>query len=233
MKPDERNLALEVLSASAWLKDYPKALVQQLVSEGRMVRLNAGEWAQAEGDDRSGLFIVVDGLLHSFCAAPGDRAVMIGVVGAGAVLGHATRYSGGPRLVTAVCVDPSLLLEISEASLERIAVQFPEVWRAIAGFAYANTRRALQLATEVISLKPRQRIAARLLAAIDGVSHRDAPVLRISQEIWGEMLGITRKTVNVHLSSFEKNGLIRIGYGKITLRNINGLKEIANLQVNS
>ena len=120
MRQQESNLARAVLSASDWLKDYPEALVRQLVAEGRLVRLNAGEWAQAEGDDRSGLFIVIDGSLHSFCAAPGGRAVMIGVVGAGAVLGHATRYSGGPRLVTAVCVEPSLLLEVSEASLAQL-----------------------------------------------------------------------------------------------------------------
>lgn len=228
MRQDQQNLALEVLSASEWLKDYPKALVQQLVTEGRLIRLTAGEWAQAEGDDRSGLFIVVDGSLHSFCAAPGDRAVMIGVIGAGAVLGHTTRYSGGPRLVTAVCVEPSLLLEITEASLERVATQFPEVWRAIAGFAYAHTRRALQMAAEVISLKPRQRIAARLLAAIDGGGLADTPTLRVNQELLGEMLGLTRKTVNSHLSSFEKIGLIHTGYGKVTIVNVDGLKNVAN-----
>lgn len=228
MRQEQQKLALEVLSASDWLKDYPGPLARQLVAESRLVRLDVDEWAQVEGDDRSGLFLVIDGALHSFCAAPGGRAVMIGVVGAGAVLGHATRYSGGPRLVTAVCVEPSLLLEISEASLERVAVQFPEVWRAIAGFAYANTRRALQMAAEVISLKPRQRIAARLLAAIDGGGLGGTPTLRVSQELLGEMLGLTRKTVNVHLSSFEKMGLVHVGYGKITVINADGLKYIAN-----
>lgn len=228
MRQEQQKLALEVLSASDWLKDYPGPLARQLVAESRLVRLNVDEWAQVEGDDRSGLFLVIDGALHSFCAAPGGRAVMIGVVGAGAVLGHATRYSGGPRLVTAVCVEPSLLLEISEASLERVAVQFPEVWRAIAGFAYANTRRALQMAAEVISLKPRQRIAARLLAAIDGGGLGGTPTLRVSQELLGEMLGLTRKTVNAHLSSFEKMGLVHVGYGKITVINADGLKYIAN-----
>lgn len=228
MGQGQQHLALEVLSASDWLKDYPGPLVRQLVAEGRLVRLNAGEWAQAEGDDRSGLFVVVDGSLHSFCAAPGGRAVMIGVVGAGAVLGHATRYSGGPRLVTAVCVEPTLLLEVSEASLERVAVQFPEVWRAIAGFAYANTRRSLQMAAEVVSLKPRQRIAARLLAAMDGGGLGGTPTLRVSQELLGEMLGLTRKTVNSHLRSLEDIGIVRSGYGQITVLNVDTLRNIAN-----
>ncbi|MEO9461403.1 MAG: Crp/Fnr family transcriptional regulator [Marinomonas sp.] len=228
MNPHERKLTLSVLGASDWLKDYPEAMRAQLVDEGRMVHLGIGEWAQAEGDDRSGLFIVIDGALHSYCAAPGDRAVMIGAVAAGTVLGHATRYSGGPRLVTAVCVEPSALLEISEAALDRVAARFPEVWRAIAGFAYAHTRRTLRMAAEVISLKPRERIAARLLAAAEGQPKEDVPVLRISQELLGEMMGLTRKTINGHLIAFEKAGLVRLGYGEIELRNIPGLKLIAN-----
>lgn len=228
MREDERNLALKVLGSSDWLKGYPEILHRQLVAEGRVVHLNTGEWAQVEGDDRSGLFIVIDGSLHSYCAAPGDRAVMIGIVGPGTVLGHTTRYSGGPRLVTAVCEEPSLLLEISEAALDRVAAKSPEVWRAIAEFAYAHTRRALQMAAEVISLKPRQRLAARLLAAIEGNEHGEALTLKISQELLGEMLGLTRKTVNIHLSSFEKDCLVRVGYRQIELCDIEGLKRTAN-----
>jgi CRP/FNR family transcriptional regulator, cyclic AMP receptor protein len=228
MNQNKKSLALAVLATSDWLKDYPETLQQQLVSEGRLVHLAAGEWAQAEGDDRSGLFVVIDGSLHSYCAAPGGRAVMIGIVGPGVVLGHTTRYSGGPRLVTAVCVEPSLLLEISEASLDRVAMKSPEVWRAIAGFAYGHTRSALQMAAEVISLKPRQRLAARLLATVDGGEAIERPVLKISQELLGEMMGLTRKTINVHLSEFERDGLVCLGYSQIELRDIEGLDQIAN-----
>ncbi|SNT17903.1 cAMP-binding domain of CRP or a regulatory subunit of cAMP-dependent protein kinases [Sphingomonas laterariae] len=224
-------MALRVLRKAGWLKDYPAELAESLIAEGNLVRLNVGEWAQAEGDDRSGLFVVIEGVLHSYCAAPGDREVMIGLAKAGSVLGHATRFSGGPRLVTAVCVEPSILLEISEAALDRVAECRPEIWRAIAGFAYANMRSAVRMAAEVISLRPRERIAARLLAAADG--HRETimgptPIIRLSQELLGEMTGLTRKTVNVHLSAFERNGLIEVGYGRIKLCDLERLRAVAN-----
>ncbi|MGH6782729.1 MAG: Crp/Fnr family transcriptional regulator [Sphingomonadaceae bacterium] len=231
MKSNEQDRALRVLRAAEWLKDYPTELAQSLLAEGRLVRLSTGEWAQAEGDDRSGLFVVIDGVLHSYCAAPGDREVMIGLAEAGAVLGHATRFSGGPRIVTAVCVEPSILLEISESALDRVAERQPEIWRAIAGFAYANMRSAVRMAAEVISLRPRERIAARLLAAAGG-HHQSAPgpapVIRLSQELLGEMIGVTRKTVNVHLSAFERDGLIEVGYGRILLCDMDRLRAVAN-----
>lgn len=231
MKSDRQIVALRVIRRAEWLKDYPADLAESLVAEGKLVQRDVGEWAQAEGDDRSGLFVVVEGVLHSYCACPGDREVMVGLAEAGSVLGHATRFSGGPRLVTAVCVEPSVLLEISEAALDRVAERRPEIWRAIADVAYANMRSVVRMAAEVISLRPRERIAARLLAAAN--SYRKTrkeliPTIRLSQELLGEMTGLTRKTVNVHLSAFQKDGLIEVGYGQIKLCDLERLRAVAN-----
>jgi CRP/FNR family cyclic AMP-dependent transcriptional regulator len=228
MTMNERDLALQVLRQAEWLKDYPATLAERLVAEGRLMRLNIGEWAQAEGDDRNGLFVVIDGLLHSYYAGLGDRVVMIGFAEPGSVLGHATRYSGGPRLVTAVCAEPSILLEISESALDRVANQSPEIWRAIAGFTYSAMRSTLRMAAEVISLRPRELIAARLLAIARVDQINEVPVIKVSQELLGEMIGVTRKTVNFHLSAFEQRGLIRLGYGRIELCDLSGLRAIAN-----
>ncbi len=228
MNNNEQILALEVLQKAAWLEDYPVTLANSLVREGRLVRLNAGEWAQAEGDNRNGLSVVIDGLLHTYCTAPGDRDVMIWFAEPGSVLGHATRHGGGPRLVTAVCAEPSILLEISESELDKVAKHSPEIWRAIAAFTYEDLRNALRMTAEIMSLRPRERIAARLLAIAGDDQADKNPVLRISQELLGELMGVTRKTVNIHLSAFERDGLIRTGYGRIELCDLSGLKMIAN-----
>jgi CRP/FNR family transcriptional regulator, cyclic AMP receptor protein len=227
VKIGEQKLALRVLRETEWLKAYSPQLAENLVAEGRLVHLSVGEWAQAEGDDRHGLFMIVDGLLKTYYAPIGDRVIMVGFSKPGSVLGHATRYSGGPRLVTAVCAKPSIMLEISESALDRVAAKSPEIWRAIAGFAYDNMRSALRLAAEVISLRPRERLAARLLAMIPDDTAIETPIISVSQELLGEMIGVTRKTVNQHLSVFEKDRLIRVGYGKIELCDLKGLRLIA------
>lgn len=230
MKSREQSLALHVLRGADWLKNYPKDIAENLVAEGQLVSLNVGEWAQAEGDERSGLFVVIDGLLHSYYAPLGDRVIMVGFAEPGSVIGHSTRYSGGPRLVTAVCAKPSIVLEVSEAALDRVAAQTPEIWRAIASFAYNNMRSALRLAAEAISLKPRQRIAARLLTIPKHGYVNGNPVLKVSQELLGEMIGVSRKTINQHLSKLEQDGLVRVGYGEIELRDADRLEIIASGQ---
>lgn len=56
MNTTGKNTALKILIQTNWLRPYPLEMAEALVEEGRLVHLNEGEWAQAEGDDRNGFF---------------------------------------------------------------------------------------------------------------------------------------------------------------------------------
>jgi CRP/FNR family transcriptional regulator, cyclic AMP receptor protein len=220
-----REAASRVLRECEWLRGEPQALIDALLAHGRLLHLGAGEWAQTEGDEQRGLVVVIKGVVHVSCQTAGNRNVLIGHCEAGAVLGHATRFSGGPRLVSAVCAQPSVLLVISERGLEQAAQQWPTLWRALAASAYTYTRRTVRALAELIALPPRQRLAARLLlmaAATDG-----EPVVRLTQQAIGEMLGVTRKTVNAYLAGFERDRLVQANYNRIVLKDLEGLRRVA------
>jgi CRP-like cAMP-binding protein len=188
-----------------------------------LVRLSPGQWAQAEGDDESGVLVVLSGTLELYCKAPGDREVRIGQAGAGMALGQTVRFGGGPRLLTAICREPAALLQVSDRALSRIAHEAPRIWEAVAALLYLQLRNLLHMVAELAALPPRARLAARLglLAAA-----RPGP-LDISQEALGEMVGLTRKTVNAHLGAFEREGLIRRRYGGLEVRDARGLRRVA------
>jgi CRP/FNR family transcriptional regulator, cyclic AMP receptor protein len=222
-----RQAALQVLRNSDWLRHEPSALIESLLTHGRLLHLNAGEWAQAEGDEQRGLVLVIRGVVHVSCQAAGGRNVLIGHCEAGAVLGHATRFSGGPRLVTAVCAEPSVLLAVSERALEEVAAHWPTLWRALALSAYSYTRRTVRALAELISLPPRQRLASRLLIMANSGSAHEPPAVRLSQQAIGEMIGVTRKTVNGHLAALERAQLVKASYNRIILRDLEGLRRVA------
>lgn len=223
-----REAAARVLRESEWLEHEPAALAQALATHGRLLHLNTGEWAQAEGDGHRGLIVVISGVVHVSCQAGGQRNVLLGHCEAGAVLGHATRYSGGPRLVTAVCAEPSVLLAVPERALEEIAATWPTLWRALASSAYGYTRRTVRALAELIALPPRQRLAARLLIIAGETPGAAAPVVRLSQQALGEMIGVTRKTVNAHLAALQKAHLVEASYNRIVLRDVAGLRQVAD-----
>lgn len=222
-----REAALKVLGSCDWLRGEPAALAQALVTHGRLLHLNSGEWAQAEGDEHRGLIVVISGVVHVSCQAAGNRHVLIGHCEAGAVLGHATRFSGGPRVVTAVCAKPSVLLAVSERGLEEVATRWPTLWRALALSAYGYTRRTVRALAELIALPPRQRLASRLLVMGVTTAAAGPPIVRLSQQAIGEMIGVTRKTVNAHLAAFERAHLVTASYNRIVLRDVEGLRRVA------
>ena len=223
---EDRDQALRLLGVARWLETYPPGLAEALVAEGALSRLRAGQWAQAEGDEETGLMVVIEGAVDLFCQAPGDREVRISHAGAGAALGQTMRFGGGPRLVTAVCAEPSLLLRVSDAGLERIARLRPDIWRAVATLVYFQLRNALQMAAEVAALPPRQRLASRLLMLARG---REAPVvLNVSQQGLAEMIGLTRKTVNGHLAGLQREGAVRLDYARIWIEDARRLQVVAD-----
>lgn len=218
--------ARSFLRRAGWLAGHAPELIDALVAEGALVRLAAGQWAQAEGDGETGLLLVVEGAVQLYCQAPGDREVLVGHAGPGATIGQTLRFGGGPRLTTAICVESSVLLKVSDAALTRIEARRPEVWRAVATLVYLQLRGALLMAAEAVALPPRQRLAGRLvmlMRAMDGVR-----LLRLSQQALGELVGLTRKSVNGFLGEFQAAGLVRLGYGELEVLDLEGLRRVAD-----
>lgn len=226
MSPEDRARATAILEKSAWLAQVDRGLVEPFLTHGRIVRLTAGQWVQAEGDDETGVLIVLQGALQVLCKAPGDREVLISQIGPGAALGQTTRFGGGPRLVTAIAVEDAAILQVSDRALSRIAHDAPQVWQAISALLYLQLRNLLELVGELAALPPRERLARRLCLMAGGPS---GPTLRITQEALGEMVGLTRKTANLHLSAFEHEGLVRRAYGGLTVTDLPGLARVAGV----
>jgi CRP/FNR family cyclic AMP-dependent transcriptional regulator len=224
----ETDRIIAILRRAGWLSGADSGFAPALLEAGRLVRLPQGAWTHGEGDVDTGIIVVIDGALQLFAEAPGDREVLVGHVEQGGTFGQTARFGGGPRIVTAIAVVPAQVLIVSDAALTRLAVTRPEIWRIVAGLAYAQLRVVVRTLAETVALPPRQRLAARLvtLAAIKGSA---APVtLSIGQQALGELVGLTRKTVNGLLQDFAKEGLVHLRYAKLELVNLKGLQAAAN-----
>jgi CRP-like cAMP-binding protein len=225
MDSEDRALALAALHEAAWLGQGREDLVPPILAHARILRLSAGQWAQAEGDDEAGVLVVLSGSVQMLCKAPGDREVLIGQAGPGVAIGQTTRFGGGPRLVTVICQEDCRLLQVSDRALGRIALTTPRIWEAVAALLYLQLRNLLQLLAAAAALTPRQRLAARIELLARGAP---APqTLRLTQHALGEMAGLSRKAANTHLAEFERRGLIRRAYGGLTVLNARGLRRIA------
>jgi CRP-like cAMP-binding protein len=225
MVEDGRHLAQAVLRQSAWLQRHGVDLVEPMVARGTIFSLRAGQWVHSEGDDNSGVVVVLSGALQALAQAHGEREILVSQLGAGAAIGQSMRFGGGPRLVTLVCAEDSLLLQATDRVLGQIATERPQIWQALAALLYAQMGELVQTLAEVAGLPPRQRLAARLLRLAGAAGGQRT--LAIKQHALAEMVGLTRKTVNGFLADFERQGLVRRAYGAVTLIDGAGLQRVA------
>ena len=93
---------LSVLRHAGWLSRVEPGLAEAMVEAGRLVRLPAGAWSHGEGDPETGILVVIEGAIQLFTEAPGDRQVLVCHVEKGGTIGQASRFGGGPRIVTAI-----------------------------------------------------------------------------------------------------------------------------------
>ncbi len=212
------EVTLEGLAASAWLGRQPVALRDALVGRGRRTALEPGQWLHGEGDEATGVFVVLSGVVRVLTTVEDGRTVLLDLLGPGAALGQSISFGGGPRLVSAIAATPVAVLRISDIGLQAAARVEPEVWRAVSELVYGQLAHVVRLAGEALSLGPRARLAARLVALSRTFAAHDDGWIPVSQADLAELTALSRKSVNQHLGAWRSAGLLELRYGAIRLR---------------
>ncbi|MBU6443540.1 MAG: Crp/Fnr family transcriptional regulator [Alphaproteobacteria bacterium] len=215
--------AEKILARDGWFARQPAALRRALLARAQISQVEAGQWIYGTGDALNGLYGVVEGSAHLMLAT-GDAEVLIEIVQAGQLFGQAARFGGGPRLVTAIAGERSVLLHVPDHALAEIARSEADVWRSFTELLYGQLANALALAGAMIHLPPPARVAARLVM-LSGAG----PRVRVTQSQLAELTGLSRKTVNAHLRALEEDGIVALAYRAIVVKDRVRLKAHANI----
>jgi CRP-like cAMP-binding protein len=203
---------LDILRRNSWFAEQSPRLQQAMVARGRVSRIESGQWIYGTGDALNGLYAVLDGTVHLLTTPADGEARLLDIVSAGQTFGQASRFGGGPRLVTAIAGAPARLLHVPDHALAEIARSEPEVWRVFTALLYRQLAGALLLVTVLIHLPPAKRVAARLALL---TATRDT--IAITQAQLAELCGLSRKTANTHLRAMEKEKIVTLTYHGITV----------------
>lgn len=214
----------DALSNHPWFAAQPPALREAIRTEGRPITLAADRLAYLEGDADIGLWLVLDGLIRLDMATGAEGTVMIGLAGGGGLFGRSRRgglENAAPisRIVTARAMRPTTAFLLSDSAMTRIGADQPAMWQAL-GQALQTQLDAALAGIMGLLLGPRQRVAMRIIQTT-----RDGAVMLTQAEL-AELCGLSRKTVNGHLHTLERAGLLTRAYGRIAAVDVAGLHQI-------
>lgn len=179
------------------------------------VRYQDGAILHAHGDDKPGLSIVRSGAVRFGLVDADGTYIATSLLGEGHCFGEATLFAGRARTHDAVAVGETVIEQIDKARFDRLFDQEPDLARALLN---ATTRRlysALDFMDDLRRL-PLPVRTAKLVALMANSAKQDGSIA-CNQADLAFTLGVSRVSVGKALGDLQKEGILKLGYGKIDI----------------
>ncbi|MBL8288512.1 MAG: Crp/Fnr family transcriptional regulator [Rubrivivax sp.] len=215
-----------MIRGSLWAATLPPEELDRVVREAHERKVPVGGHAMRSGD-AAGLWVgVIEGLLKmSVSRADGRHSTFTGVTtggwaGEGTLLkaGSHWRYDG-------IAVRPSRLACVPRHTFERLVSTYITFNRFL--LQHINARLSLFIGLVEFDrlLGPDARVARCLASLLDpDLYPRAGNHVQLSQEEIGLLSAVSRQRANESLHRLEREGLLRVEYGGVTLLDVGGLR---------
>ncbi len=199
-----------LISRYAWERSYAK-----------------GEIIVFEGESKSPLYFVVNGLVKIYKLSEDGREQVLRMVGGGRTFNDAPAFDGQPNPASAMAVEATQVIGLGQRELNQIISLRPAVAMGVIR-NFSNALRHLVTLVEDLSLRDVVARAAHLL--IMQKYDADSKLHHLTQQEMASMIGAAREVTGRALKKIEQTGAIKIHRSQITIRNNALLESIARGQ---
>jgi len=221
-----RRPELAALTESACLRAGPlghlsAAELERLIAHARIETYRPRREIYLKGGEGRGLMLVLQGGVRLGIQATDGRQLAVAVVEPGEVFGELELFDGGERATAATAIGNCALLVVDRRDFLPLLRDNPELGLRLAAVLARRMRRLLEQAEDALFLHRRTRLAKKLLQL---VREQGQPTeggislpMRLRQRELGNLLGLSRESINKQLSSWHRAGVIRCERGAVTV----------------
>jgi CRP/FNR family cyclic AMP-dependent transcriptional regulator len=222
----EATLLLPTLQKSLWFSALPEELQEAIVAAGAIKHLKQGQYLHRKDDKVDGLYCLLNGKLRVSNLTLAGQELILTWLQPGNWFGEISMFDGLPRTHDAIAEQDCCLLKLSNQNFEYLLQNEPSLYPHFIRLLCQRVRTTFKLIDEMASLSLKGQLCRRLLLLTDGLAlwpsrQSDALppsyTLDISQESLALMLHSSRQTVNKILQELQKENVLSVHYGHITL----------------
>lgn len=218
--PISRSLR-EILQTNAWFAELPAAVIDELAASAQRRKLVDAELLYSAGDEPTGLFGIVSGRIRICSTSLEGKELTAIFFEAGDWLGEISIFDGLPRLSDAVAMGDTEVIVLSRATLHALLERKPELYAPFVRILCGKLRLAMEGLSDLMLLPLSQRLVKRLLTLAQGYGrpHEGGILidLHLPQDELGRLLGASRQSVSKELKALEREGLVKLAYGRIVI----------------
>jgi len=217
----------KLISESILFAGLPDEHIDALLAIAQIRDFSKNELIFSEGDQASGLYINVDGMVKIFKLSPDGKEHILHLFGPGEPYGEVPVFSGKTFPANAESITDSRSLFFPRDAIVALLAENPAIAMNMLGVLSLRLRQ-FTVALENLSLKEVPgRLAAHLLVLSMEQDKKDTVVLNISKTLLASLLGTIPETLSRILSRMAAQGLIDVQGRTIRLLDVDGLRLLA------
>ncbi|MDH4417730.1 MAG: Crp/Fnr family transcriptional regulator [Acidovorax sp.] len=201
------------ISAQPWFSSVPNALKERLREEVFFVQGDKGAVMMHAGSAVEGWHAVLSGLVMlQSPAGKGRSSAFIGVPD-GEWFGEGSAMKPEPRRYNVVALRPTTLLCLPLplfATLRESSLAFNQ-------FLVQHLNMRLGQAMTIIEAGRTQSPEHRVALYLSRLFWRSTRRLNLTQDELGQLVGLSRQTVNRVLRTLEERGIVSLDFGKVAI----------------
>jgi CRP/FNR family transcriptional regulator, cyclic AMP receptor protein len=204
--------------------------LERLVAYMRLVRQPARTVLFRKGDPGTHMVVVVRGRVKVCTHSEDGKELVLNLINPGEVVGEIALLDGSDRTADAVTLTDSDLLILERRDFIPFLQRHPDSCMRLFAVLCERLRRTSELLEEALFLEGSSRLAKRLvhLAEVFGKPVPGGVMVDIplSQQQLGNMVGMSRESMNKQLKQWRQDGLISIEGGRYVLTNLEALRDM-------
>ncbi len=221
------------LSRCYLFKQLELEKLDELLAFSRLQRFAAKDVVFLKGDPGDSLYAIVSGRVGITTTSEGGKEIFLNILGPGEVFGEIALLDGKERTAGARALDPAELLRVDQADFLPFLERNPTLSIRLMRILCERIRWTSDIIEDTIFLDIPHRLAKRLLTLVNqyGKPTREGITIdiKLTQENLGQMLGVTRESVNKGIRALEAQGIIVHEHGSISIRDVALLERLVRL----
>ncbi len=213
------------MSGFNWVEDLKPEIRKALLERARIKIFPDGATIYSQGDPVTDVFQIISGEIRQCILTEDGQEVLMYIYKAGDLVGDSSVVDDDPYSVTILARGDVTARAWSIKDFAAIRTAHHEIEAAISAQSSRRLKSTLKLVEELLTQPVAARVASRLLRLSEmGAPCVEGADLSLSQADIGLMVGTTRQSVNRVVTDLRKLGLIDTDYGKVTVKDLEGLK---------